>query len=126
MSQSKVSGWRRISSTILFFLAIPMVFLGLIDPLEGGLALVLALVIYLAAFSLAGHGPIKLLWIPFVSAVGIGAAVLVLAIFGTNRVGEHAPFIPLSIGNWIYRLAVLVALAGAVLTAVKALKSKAS
>lgn len=119
MAGQEVSKSRKVSSRTLFILAIPLVVLGLIDPLEGGLALMAAALVYLGAFLLAGHGPRKILWIPFASAIGIGTVVLAVALFGVDRVGETQPMIPLALGNWIYRGAVLVTLAGAILTAVQ-------
>ena len=119
-----ISKTRQLASIGLFLLALPLVFLGVIDPLEGGLALIAALLVYMVAFLLAGHGPSKVLWIPFVCAVAIGVLVLVLAIFGPDRVGAQGPFIPLLIGNWVYRAAVIATLVGAVIPAVNAIRSR--
>lgn len=119
----EISAARRNTSRSLFIIALPLVFLGLIDPLEGGLALIAASLVYLVAFLVAGRGPNKILWIPFVSAVGIGLVVLGLAIFGMDRVDNQPQLIPLSLGNWIYRAAVLVTLAGAVFTVINSFRT---
>lgn len=109
---------RIISSRILFVLAVPIVFLGLIDPLEGGIALLLAALIYALAFFLAGKGPKKYLWVPYLIAAIVGGAVLLFAMFGVDRVnGEGLPG-PVIVGLWIYRVAVLLTLAGSLTTAI--------
>ncbi|MFM1784963.1 MAG: hypothetical protein RLZZ579_1240 [Actinomycetota bacterium] len=41
---------RNLIGKVLTILALPVVFLGLIDPLEGGLALIVATLIYVLAF----------------------------------------------------------------------------
>jgi intracellular septation protein A len=116
---------RQITAKALFGLALPFVFLGLIDPLEGGIALMFAAVIYLIAFWAYGQMPSKLLWIPFVSAVAIGMATLGIAIanleFSQQPEGLPAPVI---FGLWAYRLAVAATLVGAVTTLIKSLRSK--
>lgn len=117
--------FRLISHRILLVLAVPFVFVGLIDPLEGGISLLLAGVIYLIAFLLAGHGPRKYLWVPYLAAVIIGAIVLVLAIFGVDRVDSpDAGMGPVVIGNWIYRVAVLITLTGAITAAILSFRAR--
>ncbi len=120
MSQN--SSWRKILSRALFVLVLPVLFLGLIDPLEGGLALLLAGAIYLAAFLLAGYGPKRVLWVPYLASILIGTVVLVLAIFGFDRVDNEPSLIPLAVGNWIYRFAVVSTLVGGVITAVQSFR----
>jgi hypothetical protein len=109
---------RVISHRILLILAVPVVFVGLIDPLEGGIALLIAGFIYLLAFLVAGKGPRKYLWIPYVASVVIGVAVLLLAMFGVERVDNEALPGPIVVGVWIYRIAVLATLAGSLSTAI--------
>ena len=122
MNENQTHGAGRVISNILLVLALPILFFGLIDPLEGGLALLLAVLIYSLAFTLRKEKPAKLLWIPIVVALIIGALVLAIAIF----VAASGPGNPLHIllvaGNWVYRSAVLVALVGALLTLVNAFK----
>lgn len=115
---------RVIFHRILLLLAVPIVFLGLIDPLEGGIALLLAGVIYLIAFLLVGHGPRKYLWVPYLASVIIGSIVLALAIFGIDRTDSSANLAPLAVGNWIYRVAVLMTLAGAITSAILSFRAK--
>jgi len=109
-------------------LAVPIVFVGLIDPLEGGIALILAGFVYLVAFLVGGRKPTKFLWISYLSAsaVVIGAIVLVFAIFGMDRVSDRPEMIPLAIGNWIYRVAVLFTLAAALNTAILSFRKRES
>ena len=42
---------------VLFILGIPLLFLGLIDPLEGGIALLVAASVYWLAFRQLGEPP---------------------------------------------------------------------
>lgn len=115
---------RKITTRVLFAVAIPFVFLGLIDPLEGGLALALALLIYIPAFVISKQKPIRLLWIPFCVALVIGSSTLGLAIanleFSQQPEGLPGPII---FGLWGYRLAVAVTLAGSVLTLIRSFRS---
>jgi hypothetical protein len=116
---------RILFSRALFVLALPFVLLGLIDPLEGGVSLALALVIYLAAFVLSKQKPIKLLWIPFVAAVLIGAGTIALAIanLDTSERGQGLP-LQIIVAVWAYRLAVAVTMVGAVITVVRSFRTK--
>lgn len=101
---------------VLVILALPFVFLGLIDPLEGGLALIAATFIYVLAFWLLRQAPSRWLWIPFLATLLIGGGTILLAIFG-GREGEFGPMPPpLIIGLWLYRAAVVAALFGALVT----------
>jgi hypothetical protein len=108
-----------IRSTVgktLLLLAVPVVFLGLIDPLEGGLALVAATVIYVLAFWLLRRAPSRWLWIPFLGAFVLGVSTLLLAVIG-GREEQIGPLPPLVIiGLWLYRAAVVAALVGALVT----------
>lgn len=68
---------RRIVAAILAGLTMPVVVLGLIDPVEGGVALLLAAVLGGIAW-LVGRVPLpRLAWIPWMCAVGIGVLALV-------------------------------------------------
>lgn len=120
---------RLVIHRVLLLLAVPIVFVGLIDPLEGGIALILAGFVYLVAFLVGGRKPTKFLWISYLSAVVIGAIVLVFAIFaifGMDRVSDRPEMIPLAIGNWIYRVAVLFTLAAALNTAILSFRKRES
>lgn len=118
----EVSNRRVLLARICFLAAIPLTLLGLIDPLEGGLALLAALIVYAAGFLIYGRGPDKILWIPFVVASLIGLIVLLFAIFGLDRVGEEGQMPPLIIGLMVYRAAVAVTLVGSVITAIRSFR----
>lgn len=109
---------RLISHRVLVVLAVPIVFLGLIDPLEGGIALLVAGLIYAIAFLLVGKGPKKYLWIPYISSIAVGAIVLLMVIAEPQRFdGDGLPG-PVIVGLWIYSVAVLLTLAGSITTAI--------
>lgn len=107
---------RNLVGKVLTVLALPVVFLGLIDPLEGGLALIVATLLYVLAFWLLKRAPSRWLWIPFLATLVIGGGTILLAVF-ENRNGEFGPLPPpVIIGLWLYRVAVLAALVGALVT----------
>lgn len=112
----------KVRSTIgkvLLVLVLPVVFLGLIDPLEGGLALIAATAIYAVAFVLLKAAPSKLLWIPFLATLVIGGATIIWAIFGRDQ-QEFGPIPPpVIVALWLYRAAVVMALLGGLFTAYK-------
>lgn len=102
---------RRIIAFILMILVLPVLVLGLIDPLEGGIALIAVFVIYAVAFVVAGQKPPGILWIPFLIAIVIGALTLAYAITTLEFTPRPTALIlPLQIGNWIYRIAVILTL----------------
>lgn len=93
---------------------------GLIDPLEGGLALLgaIALLIVVRLLSRVVAIP-KLAWIPVAIAAALGVTVMSLAVFATPAAPvDGAVADPLAGGAlallWVYRVAVLIAVAGAV------------
>jgi hypothetical protein len=96
----------------------PLIFVGLVDPLEGGIALLLAGVVYFFAFQLAGYGPGRYLWVPYALSIAIGAITLVYAMASPSRVDGQELAVPISVGVWVYRLAVLATLSGAITTAI--------
>ena len=92
---------------------------GLIDPLEGGIALVAATVILLVV-RLTTRVPVpRLLWIPVTVAIALGVSILALVVFSNPPEGTTSA-VPNPLNGaviallWVYRLAVLVAIAGAV------------
>ena len=112
-SKLKLRNW--VGKT-LFVLALPLVFLGLIDPLEGGMALIGATLVYVLGFWSVGQAPSPWLWIPFLATLVTGGGTILLAIF-EGREGEFGPLPPpVIIGLWLYRVAVLAALIGALIT----------
>lgn len=122
MNSSKISRARRIISRALLVASLPLVFLGLIDPLEGGIALLLALVSLSAAFLAAGYWPRKSLWVPFVLAIAVGVIALLVAIFGMDRVDNEPPMFPLMALLWLYRVMVVVTLVGLVREVIRAFR----
>lgn len=96
--------------------ALPFVFFGLIDPLEGGISLLIAGAIYVVGYSIAKEKPAKYLTIPFALSLTVGVIALVMAITKwpmESEPGGPPPFIFLL---WAYRALVLVTLVGAVLS----------
>ncbi len=122
MSTGEISKARRNFGRALLIAALPLVFLGLIDPLEGGIALMLALTILTVAFFSAGYRPRKLLWIPFLLSITVGALTLVFAIFGLDRVDNQPSLIPLIALLWLYRAMVVATLVGLVLEVIRVFK----
>ncbi len=115
---------RLVVSLILGIIALPVIFVGLIDPLEGGLALLVAVGLGVAVRLLSGVPLPRLAWISMLATVGVGILVLVLVIFAvpSETVQEVGPEVtapnPLNAGArillWVYRLGVLLVLAGGV------------
>jgi len=115
---------RLVVSLILGIIALPVIFVGFIDPLEGGLALLVAVGLGVAVRLLSGVPLPRLAWISMLATVGVGILVLVLVIFAvpSETVQEVGPEVtapnPLNAGArillWVYRLGVLLVLAGGV------------
>lgn len=108
----------KIFATILLFVALPFVFLGLIDPLEGGLALIMAAAIYSVAYLLDRSFPPRILWISFAVSIALGLATLTAAILG-DKAEPLQDNLPIMLGMFGYRASVLVTLAAAVFVAVR-------
>lgn len=105
-----------IVARILLFFALPFVFVGLVDPLEGGISLLIAGGLYLVAFLLLGKKPKKLLWVSYLVAIVLGAIVLGYAMFIYFTQGEQETLDRFTVGGvWFYRVAVLSTLAGGIL-----------
>lgn len=105
-----------IIARVLLFLALPVVFVGLIDPLEGGIALLIAGLIYLIAFLLLAKRPKKSLWVSYLVSIVLGAIVLGFAMFIYFTQGEQETLNRFTVGGvWFYRVAVLFTLAGGIL-----------
>lgn len=120
---------RLIASLILGIITLPFLILGLIDPLEGGIALIVALGLGAAVRLLSGVPVPRLAWISMLVTIGVGILALALAIAGMpaesmQEVGPEATAPnPLSAGVrilvWVYRLGVLVVFIGAVVYLVR-------
>ena len=123
MSAKEISRARKFLARALLIAALPLVFFGLIDPLEGGVALVFALAALTAAYLFAGYKPNKTLWIPFLLAIVVGAITLLFAILGLDRGNNQPSMIPLIAMVWVYRVIVLATLIGLVLEVIRAFKA---
>ena len=120
---------RLIASLILGIITLPVLFLGLIDPLEGGIALLVTTGLGLAVRLLSGVPLPRLTWISMLATIGVGILALVLAFVqmpsdAVQEVGPEATAPnPLSAGVrllvWVYRLGVLVVLVGGVVYLVR-------
>jgi hypothetical protein len=115
---------RRVVAVVLAVLAMPILALGLIDPLEGGLALLGVIALAIVVRLLSRVRMPKLAWISMLATVTIGAATLVIAATTVRSGGSTGEAMsPLSAGTvvllWVYRVGVLVTLAGAVLYLVR-------
>ena len=120
---------RLIASLILGIITLPVLFLGLIDPLEGGIALLVALGLGVLVRLLSGVPVPRLAWIAMLVTIAVGIIALALAITGmpaetVQEVGPEATAPnPLNAGVrilvWVYRLGVLVVFIGAVIYLVR-------
>ena len=120
---------RLIASLILGIVTLPVLFVGLIDPLEGGIALLLALALGVGVRLLSAVPLPRLTWISMLATIGVGTLALVLALVqmpseAVQEVGPEATAPnPLSAGVrllvWVYRLGVLVVLVGGVVYLVR-------
>lgn len=121
MDKTDLPNWRKFGYVFLLISGLPFIFFGLIDPLEGGISLLVALAAYLLAFVIGKQKPKKYFWIPFVISIGLGALVLAGASLEYFIDIERPDYLlPLVIGNWVYRAAVVATLIGALLTVIRA------
>lgn len=117
---------RRILGLVLAIVGLPLVFLGMIDPLEGGVALVLGALLGLGAWLVSRVPVPKFTWISFAVSIGLGILTLLAAIFlrdpvsvdsvtGEATATNPLATVPIAIALlWAYRLSVLVTLAGGI------------
>lgn len=68
---------RRIVGLVLGVLTVPVLIAGLLDPIEGGMALLVGGVLLVIVFLVSRVLPPRPLWIGWLSAVAFGAASLV-------------------------------------------------
>ncbi len=123
MKSKEISRARRLTARVLLVVSLPIVFLGLIDPLEGGIALLISVATLSLAFLAAGYWPRKTLWVPFVLAIVVGAIALLVAIFGPGRVDNAPLMFPLIALIWLYRAFVVAALVGLVMEVIRIFKA---
>lgn len=118
---------RRIIAIVLAFIALPLLVFGLIDPLEGGIVLLAAIVLGVVVWALARVPLPKLLWISLIVTVALGALTLGLAIFSVGQPtgDDTAPNPIFSVVGllWLWRAGVLVVLAGAIVYLVRLFRS---
>ncbi len=117
---------RSIIAIVVAVAALPLVVLGLIDPLEGGIALLGAIALGLITLLLSRVPVPALAWIAAAATVAIGAITVAIAIAGMPNDPQPAadtmtsPLRGLLLAlNWVWRVGVLVTLAGAVLYLVR-------
>jgi hypothetical protein len=122
---------RRIGGLVLAVVALPLIFVGLIDPLEGGIALVAGALLGLGAWLVSRVPVPKFTWISVAISGGLGVLTLLAAVVLRDPVsvdsvtGEATatnPFatVPVAIILlWLYRLSVLVTLAGGIFYVVR-------
>jgi hypothetical protein len=128
---------RRIIGLVLAVLGLPLLFVGLIDPLEGGIALILGALLGLAA-RLVSRVPVpKFTWASLAVSIGLGVLTLLAAVFlrdpasvdsatGEVTVSNPLATVPIAIILlWLYRLSVLVTLAGGIYYVVRIARATA-
>ena len=123
MKSKEISRARRLIARVLLVVSLPIVFLGLIDPLEGGIALLISVATLSLAFLAAGYWPRKTLWVSFLLAIVVGAIALLVAIFGPSRVDNAPLMFPLIALIWLYRALVVAALVGLVMEVIRIFKA---
>lgn len=118
---------RRIIAIVLAFITLPLLVFGLIDPLEGGIALLAAIALGVVVWALARVPLPRLLWISLIVTVALGALTLGLAMLNIEEAtGDGTatnPVLPVIALLWAWRVGVLVVLAGAVLYIVRLFQS---
>lgn len=119
---------RRIVAIVLAFVALPILVFGLIDPLEGGLALLAGVALAVAVWALSRVPLPRLLWISLIATVALGAITLGLAlVLSPQESGPGAGGNPIAGGLigllWLWRAGVVVVLAGAIVYLVRLFKS---
>lgn len=115
---------KRLAGIVLLISALPFIFFGLIDALEGGLSMVFAGAILAVAHIVLRHKPSKYLWIPYLLAIVLAVVTLAIAIVGLEFTSSPRPLpFPVIIGNWLYRGAVLATLIGAAISLVNVFRS---
>ena len=122
---------RRIIGLVLGIIGLPLIFFGLIDPLEGGIALIAGALLGLGAWLVSRVPVPKFTWISLAVSLGLGVLTLLAAVLlrdpasvdsatGDVTVSNPLATVPLAIILlWTYRLSVLVTLAGGIYYLVK-------
>jgi len=112
---------RQVIGLVLVIIALPLVVIGLIDPLEGGIALLAGLLLGLVAWLVSRVPVPKFTWISLAATLAIGALTLVLALtLPPVELGPDMAANPvmgrwyLAAMNWVWRIGVLVTFAGGI------------
>jgi hypothetical protein len=117
---------RRIIGLVLGIIGLPLIFFGLIDPLEGGIALIAGALLGLGAWLVSRVPVPRFTWISLAVSFGLGVLTLLAAVFlrgpasvdsatGDVTVSNPLATVPIAIILlWAYRLSVLVTLAGGI------------
>jgi hypothetical protein len=118
---------RRIVAIVLAFVAVPVLVFGLIDPLEGGIALLIATAIGVVVWTLARVPLPMLLWMSLIATAAIGALALGIAILtldeATGPGPATGPVVLVVALVWVWRVGMLLVLMGAVLYIVRLFRS---
>lgn len=115
---------KRLAGIVLLISALPFIFFGLIDALEGGISMLFAGAILTVAHVVLRQKPAKYLWIPYLVAIVLAVVTLAIAIVGLEFTSSprSLPF-PVIVGNWLYRGAVFATLIGAAVSIVNLFRS---
>ena len=112
---------RQVIGLVLVILALPLVVIGLIDPLEGGIALLAGLLLGLVAWLVSRVPVPTFTWISLAATLAIGALTLVLALtLPPVEMGPDMAANPvmgrwyLAAMNWVWRIGVLTTFAGGI------------
>lgn len=128
---------RRIIGLILVVLALPLVLFGLIDPLEGGIALIVGALLGLGSWLVSRVPVPKFTWISLAVSGGLGILTLLAAVVlrdpasidsATGEATATNPLatVPIAVMLlWLYRLSVLVTIAGGIYYLVKIARATA-
>lgn len=107
-------------AVVLSIIGLALTVIALIDPLEGGLALLVAIGLAVAARALSRMPIPRLELVGLIAAVAVAVVTIAILLVteagaGAGDPGEAAnPLIGGAVLNWVYRLTVAVAIAGAV------------
>ena len=107
---------RQISGLVLGILTVPVLVLGLLDPIEGGMALLAGGVLLVVVYLVSRVPVPRLVWIPWLSAVAFGAASLI-------AVAQYWPSVPYPWWVWAlvvgYEVAAAITAAGGIVYVVR-------
>ena len=121
---------RQVIGLVLVIIALPLVVIGLIDPLEGGIALLAGLLLGLVAWLVSRVPVPTFTWISLAATWAFGALTLVLALtLPPVEMGPDMAANPvmgrwyLAALNWVWRIGVLVTFAGGIWYVVRIVQS---